>query len=94
VNYITDRNFFTIKMLFSEELIFNKRLFSKRLLFLNGFFKQIVDWNRSCDTPAGAAGQVRSRKSRGGLSARPAESEHPEVEINTTLIATLFTKTV
>jgi putative transposase len=43
-----------------------------------------VDWNGRCETPAGAAGQVRPRRSAATrrLTARPAESEHPAVEIN------------
>jgi hypothetical protein len=71
----------------------------KGLLFLKGSFqidycfeKQTdyteVDWNGRCETPAGAAGQVRPRMSvaKRRLTARPAESEHPAVEINHPII--------
>jgi len=62
--------------------------FSKRWLFLSiGFVLTIdkkVDWSGRCETPAGAAGQVRPhrRLAPRRLTARPAESEHPEAEIN------------
>jgi hypothetical protein len=57
-------------------------------LISNGlFFHSLhwqVDWSARCETPAGSAGQVRPRQRKviGRLTARPAESEHPGVEIN------------
>ena len=60
--------------------------------FLNGSFlkyccfqaKIVVDWSVRCETPAGAVGQVRPRRcvAPRRLTAHPAESEHPEAEIN------------
>jgi hypothetical protein len=54
---------------------------------LNSFFLSLfieVDWSVRCETPAGAAGQVRHKRCKAPrwLTARPAESEHPEAEIN------------
>jgi hypothetical protein len=75
-------------------------LFSKRLLFLSLLNPQTVnkqiDWNVRCETPAGYAGQMRPHRSKATrrLIARPAENEHPGVEINDPCkIATKFTKT-
>ena len=55
-----------------------------------------VDWNGRCETPAGAAGQVRPHRSYAPrrLTARPAESEQPAVEINHSISSrtTKFTK--
>ena len=44
----------------------------------------LIDWSVRCETPAGEAGQVRHQRHfvPRRLTARPAESEHPEAEIN------------
>ena len=73
--------------------IFLKRIRCfKEFLINNGSFlidicfqpKIVVDWSVRCETPAGAVGQVRSHRcvAPRRLTAHPAESEHPEAEIN------------
>ena len=44
----------------------------------------VVDWSVRCETPAGEVGQVRPHRcfAPRRLTAHPAESEHPEAEIN------------
>ena len=67
-------------------------MYVRKSVFIFGSFlkdccfqpKIVVDWSARCETPAGAVGQVRPHRcvAPRRLTAHPAESEHPEAEIN------------